>query len=177
MSLYKKFTKYVAVAGVVAIAIGALAYASGARVNATKSIPLGLYWTSNEPVTVGSYVLFCPPPLTVFTEAKNRGYIVAGFCPGDYGYMMKKVLAAKNDTVKVDNNGVQVNNKLLPYSMPLAQDGAGRLMPRYQASEYTLGNSEILLMSDVSSTSFDARYFGPINILQIETVIRPVFTW
>jgi type IV secretory pathway protease TraF len=32
-------------------------------------------------------------------------------------------------------------------------------------------------MSDVSGTSFDGRYFGPINRSQIKTVIRPVITW
>jgi type IV secretory pathway protease TraF len=32
-------------------------------------------------------------------------------------------------------------------------------------------------MSDVSRTSFDGRYFGPISRAQIRTVIVPVFTW
>jgi hypothetical protein len=36
-------------------------YAAGARINTTKSIPVGLYWTSSAPVEKGAYVLFCPP--------------------------------------------------------------------------------------------------------------------
>jgi type IV secretory pathway protease TraF len=32
-------------------------------------------------------------------------------------------------------------------------------------------------MSDVSGTSFDGRYFGPINRSQIQTVVSPVITW
>ena len=47
-------------------------------------------------------------------------------------------------------------------------------MPRYQFSGYTLGKSELLLMSDVSGTSFDGRYFGPVDLSQIRGVIRPV---
>lgn len=98
-------------------------------------------------------------------------------CPGGYGYMMKRVLAAKNDSVSVTVEGVLVNGELLPLSEPRLVDGAGREMPRYQASDYTLGASELLLMSDVSGTSFDGRYYGPIDRAQVQTVIRPVVTW
>lgn len=167
----------VAIAGVAALVLAAGAYAAGARVNATKSIPVGLYWTSGDPVEKGAYVLFCPPLAGVFTEAKLRGYIGAGFCPGDYGYMMKRVLAAKDDAVSVADDGVRVNGELLPFSAPRKFDAGGRPMPRFQSDRYTLGNAEVLLMSDVSDTSFDSRYFGPVNRSQIQTVIHPVITW
>jgi conjugative transfer signal peptidase TraF len=166
-----------AIAGVSVLVLAAGAYAAGARINTTKSIPVGLYWTSGEQVEKGAYVLFCPPQVGVFTEAKARGYIGAGFCPGDYGYMMKRVLAAKDDTVLVADDGVRVNGELLPFSAPRTADAAGRPMPRFQSDRYTLGNAEVLLMSDVSATSLDGRYFGPVNRSQIQTVIRPVFTW
>ncbi|KTT27463.1 conjugal transfer protein TraF [Pseudomonas oryzihabitans] len=173
----KNFTSYVAAGGGLALLLAAACYVAGARVNTTKSIPVGLYWTSSVPVEKGTYVLFCPPQLQVFDDAKERGYIGAGFCQGGYGYMMKRVLAAKGDTVTVDSNGVRVNGELLPLSAPLKTDKAGRLLPRHQPSNYILNDSEVLLMSDVSATSFDGRYFGPIDRSQIKTVIRPVFTW
>lgn len=91
--------------------------------------------------------------------------------------MMKRVLAAKGDEVTVADDGVRVNGVLLAYSKPFKSDKAGRPLPRYQSDRYTLGASEVLLMSDVSDTSFDARYFGPINRSQIVTVIKPVMTW
>ena len=50
-------------------------------------------------------------------------------------------------------------------------------MPRYRSNAFTLGASEVLLMSDVSRTSFDGRYFGPLNRSQIKSVIRSVLTW
>jgi len=151
--------------------------AAGARINTTRSIPVGLYWTSNAPVEKGAYVLFCPPQVGVFSDAKERGYITAGFCPGDYGYMMKRILAAKDDAISVADDGVRVNGELLPFSAPRNADLAGRPLPRFQADHYTLGAAEVLLMSDVSATSFDGRYFGPVNRSQIQAVIRPVFTW
>ncbi|BCT69524.1 hypothetical protein NNRS527_03149 (plasmid) [Nitrosospira sp. NRS527] len=48
-------------------------------------------------------------------------------------------------------------------------------MPRYPESSYTLSNTESLLMSDVSGTSFDSRYFGPVQAFQIQSVIRTSF--
>ncbi len=57
---------------------------AGARVNSTKSLPLGLYWTVDAPHRKGALVMFCPPKSPVFDEAKARGYIDAGFCAGGY---------------------------------------------------------------------------------------------
>ena len=173
----KRITVGVAIAGAAVLVLGAACYAAGARINTTKSIPVGLYWTSSAPVKKGAYALWCPPKVGVFDDAKERGYIGAGFCAGGYGYMMKRVLAAESDTVAVTDDGVRVNGELLPLSKPIQADAAGRPLPRFQADHYTLGNSEVLLMSDVSGTSFDGRYFGPINLSQVKTVIRPVITW
>lgn len=155
----------------------AVSYWIGARINTTKSIPVGLYWMSNAPIEKGAYVIFCPPQIGVFDEAKKRGYIGAGFCPGGYGYMMKRIAAMKDDAIVFAEQGVYVNGKLLPFSAFIKIDNNGYSLPRYQSSQLTLGNYEVLLMSDVSSTSFDGRYFGPINLSQIKSVIRPVFTW
>lgn len=157
-----------------AMALGFVCFAAGLRFNTTRSIPVGLYRIVDEPVGKGAYVIFCPPRLDVFDEAKERGYITAGFCPGDYGLMMKRVLAMGGDAVTSMDEGVSVNGELLPLSAPLATDKAGRAMPRHPFSDYTLGNSELLLMSDVSTTSFDGRYFGPVNVAQVRGVIRPV---
>lgn len=173
----KSITAGIAIAGAVSLVLGAACYAAGARINTTKSIPIGLYWTNSAPVKKDTYVLWCPPKAGVFDDAKERGYIGAGFCTGGYGYMMKRVLATKSDSVTVTDDGVLVNGELLPLSKPIKADSAGRPLPRFQADHYTLGNSEVLLMSDVSGTSFDGRYFGPINLSQIKAVIRPVFTW
>lgn len=95
--------------GAALLVLGVAAHLAGARINSSHSIPRGLYWTSSAPVAPGRYVMFCPPQLGVFEEARRRGYIGTGFCPGGYGYMMKKVLGTGNDAVSVAPDGVRVN--------------------------------------------------------------------
>ncbi|OLL27302.1 conjugative transfer signal peptidase TraF [Burkholderia sp. SRS-W-2-2016] len=175
--LIKRAIAVSVVGGLGVVAACGVMYSAGARVNTSKSIPLGLYWTSSAAITKGEYVIFCPPQRTVFANARERGYIGSGFCPGDFGYMMKKVLAAKGDTVSLTPQGVTVNGELLPHSKPLPADAVGRPLPRMTDERYTLGESELLLMTDRSATSFDARYFGPVTREQVKSVIRPVFTW
>ena len=91
MAIPVRTSRYTAIAGIGLLALGFVCFAAGLRVNTTKSIPVGLYRIVDEPVEKGAYVIFCPPKLDVFDEAKERGYIAAGFCPGDYGLMMKRV--------------------------------------------------------------------------------------
>jgi conjugative transfer signal peptidase TraF len=175
--LLERVASATAIGGAAALALGFASYVTGARINTSASIPRGLYWTSSAPVEKGAYVIVCPPNASVFDEAKQRGYIAAGFCAGHYGYIMKRLAAARDDVVAITDQGVRVNGQLLGLSAPLKTDQAGRAMPRYRSNAFTLGASEVLLMSEVSATSFDGRYFGPLSRSQIKSVIRPVLTW
>ena len=159
------------------ITVGVSMYMAGARINISKSIPLGLYWVRSKAAHIGDYIIFCPPQTNIFKEAKNRGYIQYGFCPGGYGKMMKKILAAKGDVVEISMDGVSVNGELLPHTKPLAVDKSGRPLPRLINRSYLLGQSELLLMTDHSDTSFDARYFGPIDVSKHQNVISPIYIW
>jgi len=174
MTLSARISRHAAIAATGILALGFICFAVGLRVNTTRSIPVGLYWMTGAPVGKGEYVIFCPPQSALFDEAKARGYIGAGFCPGNYGYMIKRILALGGDTVTSAEEGVKVNGMLLPASAALDTDKAGRRIPRYPISDYTLKDNELLLMSDVSRTSFDGRYFGPINLSQVKGVITPV---
>lgn len=154
-----------------------LAHESGLRLNTTRSIPVGLYRMSNDPIVKGAYVLFCPPERPEFDLAKERGYIGAGFCPGGYGNMMKKVLASDHDIVSVTDDGVTINGMLLPASHPAEADSMGRALPRFRMTDHVLAPSELWLMSDTNRRSFDARYFGPVQRIHIQSLIHPVWTW
>lgn len=162
----------------VCLAVGlVLAHEAGLRLNITRSIPLGLYLMSNDPIGNGAYVLWCPPERPEFEMAKERGYIGAGYCPGGYGYMMKKVVATHDDVVSVADEGVLINGTLVPASQPFEADSMGRPLPRFRVNDHVLAPSEFLLMSDTNNRSFDARYFGPVHRVHIQSRIHPVWTW
>jgi conjugative transfer signal peptidase TraF len=162
--------------GVFAVSIATVtAAAVGVRVNVTRSIPLGFYRTSAEPIHKGAYVMFCPPQREVFKEALKRRYIDPGSCPGGSYPMMKRILAAKNDRVQIGPHGVVINGVAIPNSKPRPVDGAGRPLPRF-AGTGTVKAGDVIVMGE-NRVSFDSRYFGPIPREQISTVIQPIVIW
>jgi len=174
---FQSATRMMSYIGLAFIILAGVLYFAGARFNLTPSIPVGLYWVTQKPIKKGEYVLFCPPQKSAFQEALKRGYINSGWCKGGYGQMMKKVLATSGDMISINSSGVWVNHYLLSFSAPLTQDGHGRKLPSINKAHYTLNPSQLLLMTDQSALSFDARYFGLINQSQVLAVIRPVVTW
>lgn len=167
----------IVIAGLCVVLGLVLVHAAGLRLNTTRSIPLGFYLMSNDPIVKGAYVLFCPPERPEFDLAKERGYIGAGFCPGGYGNMMKKVAASDHDVVSVTDDGATINGTLVPASQPFEADSMGRPLPRFRVTDHVLAPSELLLMSDTNSRSFDARYFGLVHRAHIQSLIYPVWTW
>lgn len=161
----------------ISVAVFAGLYAAGLRVNTSPSIPVGVYRLTDEAITRGRYVLLCPPDTPLFQEAKRRGYVPAGFCPGNLGYLMKKVVAVSGDRVSVTPDGVMVNDTLLPFSKALNMDGNHRVLSPWQPESLTLKKDALLLMTDQSALSFDARYFGVLRQQQVRHVITPVLVW
>ena len=174
---WQQITSVIAIVCVSVLALAAICGLLGARINLTSSLALGLYWQIDAPLEKGSYAMFCPPETAIFAEAKARGYLMAGSCPGNVMHMSKRVMGTSGDAVQITTEGVYLNGILLPLSRPLKNDMAGRVMPHPIQNNFTLGSSELLLMSDINHRSFDARYFGAIDRAQITYVIRPIFTW
>ena len=175
--LAKKGYVIMARACMILLLLAGLFYVTGGRFNTSNSIPQGFYWITKQPIQKGEYVLFCPPQKPIFQKALTRGYIHSGFCPSGFGYMMKRVLATYGDTVSINPLGVWVNNQYVDHSVPYPKDEQARPLPKLHLRQYTLKNSELLLMTDQSELSFDARYFGLINLSQVKAVIKPVLTW
>lgn len=152
-----------------------LLFLLGYRVNLTDSIPKGLYRITHSTRIKNNYVLFCPDKRNAFKTANARGYIDNGFCPSGFGYMMKKVVAVASDKISITDLGVIVNDKLLPYSVPLATDGANRALPHWRIQNYQLKQHELLTMTDQDNWSFDGRYYGLIKTNQIKGMLIPIW--
>lgn len=168
--------KVLPVAAMMLIGVGAATSAVGYRVNTSASIPIGIYRVTNTPVQVGRFVQVCPTDTPIFKEAMRRSYIGPGPCPGGYGYLFKKVLAAKNDYVEMTTTGMRVNGRPIPFSRPLQHDGAGRLLQSW-VGQRMLSETDVIIMTDSNPQSFDSRYFGVIPQSNIISVVRPILTW
>jgi conjugative transfer signal peptidase TraF len=160
---------------VVAFLLGYGAIAAGLRYNGTHSFPVGLYLASHKRPEKGDLVTVNPPPLPIFELAKARGYLNVAYIAA--GHLLKRVAGTVGDRVTIDATGVQVNGIRLANSTPLPSDGAGRTLQPYSIKDHILGPDEILLMSDYNPASFDSRYFGPLNVTTIESVVTPLLTW
>ena len=150
---------------------------AGLRINGTHSEPVGIYWAISKPPARGDFVFVLPPASPIFKLAKDRGYLAAGPSPAGTCALIKQVAAVAGDRVTIGSTGVRVNGIVLKNSTPRLADEAGRPMPPYQLTDYTLGNDEVLLMSDYNPASFDGRYFGPLSKTSIQSVIVPILTW
>lgn len=157
-----------------AVFIGA--YFSKVIINITPSYPLGFYQMTNEPIAKGTMVIFCLPQGGFTEEAMKRGYIHAGYCPSRTTVMIKKIVAAQNDQVEINDSGVFINGDLLPNSKPALTDSGGRPMPALNVHTI-LDNHSFLLMSDYSPKSFDGRYLGITDRANIISAIRPLWVW
>src|SRR5699024_10476250 len=131
----------------------------GLRVNITTSLAKGIYWTVNKQPEKGDLVAFCLDEKTA-KIAYERRYITYGFCPGGYSFLMKQILAAKNDVITINSDGVYVNSELLPYSKPIDIDGNGDLLDIYSVKNEKIKQDFYLVMTNINPYSFDSRYYG-----------------
>lgn len=156
-------------------------YLAGARINRTRSLPRGLYWTVDKVPEKGDIVAFWPRDTEVMREARRRGYIIGGVYNategGGYGLLLKRLMAVSGDTVSITDAGVEINGTFVPNTKPLDADNVGDPLPRLRFTGYRIKENEVLLISDHLPRSFDGRYFGIQEYRQIVEVVRPVWVW
>ena len=158
-------------AAAVTVALGA--GLAGIRINASPSLPMGLYRITSDPAA--SLVEFCPPALHDQDSAR-RGYRATGVCPDGAAPLLKPVIARAGDVVEVSAGGIAVNGRLLPHTAPLVADSKGRKLRPWPAGRYLVAEGTIWLASSYNDYSYDSRYFGPVPTAAILHRLRPICT-
>ncbi|ADP72018.1 conjugative transfer signal peptidase TraF [Rhodomicrobium vannielii ATCC 17100] len=155
----------------IASALVAAADHLGYRFNETPSVPVGVWRVRpvNGPLERGQIVSVCPPPTGVFLEAKARGYLSEGSCPGGLEPMLKPIAALEGDVVEQTSEGLRLNGRLLPHSLASSADSEGRPLPKLCARSLVISKGEVFLVSR-HERSFDSRYFGPLPLSAVKGV-------
>jgi len=165
-----------ATVGMVWGSLGLLTFASlsGLRINATVSMPAGI-WRSSQPAGLlrrGEAVAVCLPP-----SALVRRYVGPGSCANGLEPLVKTIGAIAGDTVALDASGARVNGLPIPHTAALAADEAGRALPAFPAGRYVVRPGQLFLFSSHDPRSFDSRYFGPVETSAVIATATPVLTF
>ena len=160
---------------VAAVVIGTfLAFGSlGIRFNSSPSLPVGLYIVTSD--KRANLVEFCPDePFASLSIA--RGYRDQGVCADGAAPLLKPVVAGAGDLVDLSNDGISVNGRLLPNTVPLSKDSRGRELQPWRFGRYAVASGTVWVASSYHPRSFDSRYFGPVPTSAIRHRLRPLLT-
>ena len=146
----------------------------GLRINASPSLPVGLYVTSSE--TSANLVEFCPAD-PFASLALSRGYRDPGSCSDGGAPLLKPVVARTGDLVELSAAGIAVNGHLLPNTAPLRTDTKGRPLICWPRGRYIVRPGFVWVGSSYNPRSFDSRYFGPVAIRSIRDHLKPLVTF
>lgn len=160
-------------AGLIMTAIAGTFHFMGIRVNASASLPIGLYRiTSDRSATL---VEFCPAEPFGSLSA-NRAYRGKGNCPDGAEPLMKPIAAVAGEVVTTSVRGVTVSGRLLANSAPLRVDTKNRILNPWPFGQYRVQAGTVWVISSYNARSFDSRYFGPIPVSSIRSHLTPLMT-
>jgi conjugative transfer signal peptidase TraF len=152
--------------------LAGVGFLAGLRVNLTPSYPFGLWRI--EPlaraIAVGDRILICPPQLTAFELARERGYLGSGLCPGWLSPLIKTVAAVGGQHVDIQDS-ITVDGIPLAHSSLRPTDGEGRTLTPYAGG--TVPSGKLFLFSEFAG-SYDSRYFGPIPAVGVLGLAHPL---
>ena len=149
-------------------------YGAGFRINWTPSYPLGLWRISplNRPVHLGDRIFICPPDTETFQQARTRGYLRRGLCPGWLSPLIKTVAALPGQRVEIGRT-VVIDGHALSHSTLQPVDGSGRVLTSAVGGIVPPG---MVFLHSPYRGSYDSRYFGPVPAAGVLGLAEPVLT-
>lgn len=136
--------------------------------NASASVPLGLYGIEPGAVPrVGDLVAVRPSP-TLTRFMAERHYVEAN------APLVKPVAGLSGATFCRTNMRVTLDGRAVATALP--RDRFGRPLPRWSGCR-RLASDELVLIAPTLRTSFDSRYFGPVDRAQVIGRAIPLWIW
>ena len=136
--------------------------------NASASAPLGFYR-----LVVGSAIQRGDLVLARLPEEAARLAATRDYLPASVP-VVKRVAALAGDLVCADSGVVVINDRVVADTLLI--DREGRPLPAWHGCR-PLSAGEIFLLMEGAWTSFDSRYFGPVNTAAIIGRLVPLWTW
>ncbi|WP_082554015.1 conjugative transfer signal peptidase TraF [Rhizobium sp. Leaf453] len=163
------------IAALVAILAIGTALAGGYRINLTPSEPLGLWRIAPlyRRVVVNDLVFICLPAMAEMREARARGYLRSGSCPGGVAPLIKRVIAVAGQHVEIGAN-VTVEGREVSSSSLASRDGTGRPLSRFPSGIVPPG---FVFLHSAFPSSYDSRYFGPVPASGVLGLAQEVLTY
>ncbi|KAK0351353.1 hypothetical protein LTR94_025283, partial [Friedmanniomyces endolithicus] len=135
-----------------------------ALVNETTSLPRGVYVRVGQRAPQAGAITAVRQPLGA------RRYLGALGVPEDM-LLLKRVVATGGEHVCSEADHIRYPGGQVSV---LERDSRGDVLPRWQECR-VLGDDEVFLLGD-SATSFDSRYFGPVQRQQLLGAYQAVLT-
>ncbi|MCV9967709.1 conjugative transfer signal peptidase TraF [Pararhizobium sp. BT-229] len=171
----RRTVRIILVAALVAILAIGTALAGGYRINLSPSEPLGLWRIVplTRPIAVNDLVFICPPTTAEMQEARARGYLRSGSCPGGVAPLIKTVVAVAGQHVEIGAS-VSVEGRVVSSSSLASRDGSDRPLAPFMSGAVPPGY--VFLHSSFPG-SYDSRYFGPVPASGILGLAQEVLTY
>jgi conjugative transfer signal peptidase TraF len=164
------------IASLICTATAWTAHAVGLRLNASPSLPRGIYRTVTTLAVRDTLVAVCLPA-DLAQVAREVGYLGPGDCPGGVQAAIKRVVAVLGDVVDVAPRRVTVNDRPVPDSATAARDSSGRVLSHVPWGRRVVLAGEVWLLATHDPRSWDSRYFGALNAVQVRATLQPVLTF
>jgi len=146
---------------------------AGLRINASASLPIGLYKITGDPTA--ELIEFCPPE-PFASLSSRRDYRGRGTCPDGFEPLMKPIRATAGEIVEVSGNGSMINGRLVSNSAPRPVDAKGRPLAHWPFGRFRVADDAVWVISSFNGRSFDSRYFGPVRRSSVRSHLRPLLT-
>jgi conjugative transfer signal peptidase TraF len=152
-----------------------VAWSGGYRINFTPSEPLGLWRIVKleRAAAIGDLVFVCPPQTVAMREARSRGYLRSGLCPGGVAPLIKTVIAIAGQRVDIGTS-VTVDGHPVRFSGLAQRDGQGRPITPFGGG---IVPADSVFLHSSFAGSYDSRYFGPVPASGILGLAQKVLTY